>query len=389
MVRGIQTGDTLRIMKQAYTPALQVVSRTRVTKVRELPLPGESLVGVGERVTADTPVLSAELPGDLTIVRVADRMGFEPLDVVPGMKVGVGDKVKKGDLLCEIKTFFNLFTTELKCPADGVVEFFTEANAHLGIRHAPVPLSVNAYIDGTIIEVEEGKAVTVETEGSFIQGIFGVGGERHGRIAALPFDNQEVIDDSHIRELGLDLGGKILVGGGQFSESALREAATLGVSAVVTGSIDAQTLSSFVGSEIGVAITGDEEVPFTLIITEGFGRLAISSRVMELARELQSRSASVNGATQVRAGATRPEIIAPLDQVSTAEVDSSRSEAKILDVGSRIRVIRVPYFGLFGTITDLPHAPQQIPSGAKVRVLRTRLDNGQEVVIPRANVELI
>lgn len=375
-------------MARAYTPGLEVKASTVVQRRRELPLPGKSLVTVGSKVSADTAVLSAELPGDMDIVRVADRLGFEPADVVSGMLVSAGDKVTAGQTLCEIKTFFGMFTSRVEAPRGGVVEFFTEANAHLGIRQPPVPLRISAYISGEVIEVDEGKSVVIEAEASLIQGIFGVGGERLGRVHCLDLDRESLVSEGDISKLSADeLQGAVLVGGAAFDEKALAAAARAGVSAVVTGSIDARTLRGYVGYDIGVSITGDEEVPFTLIVTEGFGRLPIAKRVCQLARQLHGRHCSVNGATQVRAGAMRPELIVP--NPAEGGVRPQPSQSAGLVPGARVRIIRVPYFGRLGTVAELPAAPEVIGTGAKVRVLRVSLDEGGEAVVPRANVELI
>lgn len=379
-------------MKQAYTPALQVVEKTRLERVRELPLPGKALVTIGQVVEAATPVLVAELPGDLIILRLAERMGFLPQDVLKNLRVQVGSAVKRGQLLCEIKSFFGLFTSSFNSPTEGKVEFVLEHNAHVGIRLASIPFSVPAYIKGRVSAIEEGKRVTVETEGALIQGIFGVGGERQGTLCALPCNPDEIITVKRLRELKQNLVGvtfahSILVGGAQFDREALEEAAYERVAGVITGSIDAPTLGSFVGYEIGVSVTGDEKVPFTLIVTEGFGCLPLSDRVRDLAKTLHGRNASINGATQVRAGATRPEAIVP--EKSIHQGDQFEPEPKSLEVGAPIRCIRVPFFGKFGEIVELPHEPVEIESGAKVRVLRARLADGSVVTVPRANVELL
>ena len=237
-----------------------------------------------------------------------------------------------------------------------------------------------------MVEVEEKKSIVIEAEAALIQGIFGVGGERYGKILALDCTSQSVIDAGFLSKYGKSLNGQILVGGSHFTVDALRFAAECGACAVVTGSVDAETLYSFVGHEIGVAITGDEDVPLTVVVTEGFGMLDISSRVTELAKHFSGMNASVNGATQVRAGATRPEVVVP--HASDGSVTDTES-AKTLGIGARVRIIRVPYFGAFGEVTELPKEPEVIPSGAKVRVLRARLSNGEEVTVPRANVELV
>ena len=138
-----------------------------------------------------------------------------------------------------------------------------------------------------------------------------------------------------------------------------------------------------------MSITGDEDVPLTLIVTEGFGSLSLSPRVYELAKKLDGMAASISGATQVRAGAVRPELFVALKQpLSGVAVDARAGQTRTLDVGSRIRVIRVPYFGAFGTVTALPHDPERMPSGSIVRVLKAKLESGEEVIVPRANVEI-
>lgn len=373
-------------MGQAYTPSLLVTPNTRVTKQRELPLAGRVLVRPGDQVQALSPVLAAEIPGELEIVRIADRLGVDPEDVAEIVPLPPGTVVREGDLLCERRSFFGLLRARVSSPVGGVVEFFTPGNAHLGIRRPPTQLEVNAYIDGTVVAIEEGKSVTLETDAAVIQGIFGVGGERHGIIRALAVSPDEVITAAKVPQLG-ELSGGVLVGGASFTADALEEAAKLGASAVVTGSIESADLRRFTGRDISVSVTGDEDVPLTLIVTEGFGHLPLSSRAYELAQSLEGRRASVNGATQVRAGAMRPEIVVPREVSGGA---GAEMEDAVLRPGTRIRCIRVPYFGLTGTVVELPHNPEAVASGARVRVLRARLDgSGETVTIPRANVELI
>jgi hypothetical protein len=54
-----------------------------------------------------------------------------------------------------------------------------------------------------------------------------------------------------------------------------------------------------------------------------------------------------------------------------------------------VRIIRDPYFGVLGTVGDLPAEPHVLGSGSKARVLEVKLDSGESVIVPRANVELI
>ena len=54
-----------------------------------------------------------------------------------------------------------------------------------------------------------------------------------------------------------------------------------------------------------------------------------------------------------------------------------------------MRIIRDPWFGRLGTVASLPHEPRVLASGSKARILEVRLDSGESVTVPRANVELI
>jgi len=287
-------------------------------------------------------------------------------------------------VLCDVRTFFGLFSNQFRSPISGTIEFFTEANAHIGIRGKPRPVTVDAYISGIVIEVDTGRSVTISTNCAFAQGIFGVGGERHGEVFSLDCPNDSIVLPGALQSV--ELKNKVIIGGASFSAESLDLCASAGVSAVITGSIDSFTLEKFAGRDISVSVTGDEDVPFTLIITEGFGLLPLSTRIADLMRSLNGITCSVNGATQVRAGATRPEIIVPLE---TRPDGFPIQPNLVLSVGSRIRLIRVPYFGRFAIVREMPSEPEEIPSGAVVRVLRAELDSGEVITVPRSNVKLV
>ena len=138
-----------------------------------------------------------------------------------------------------------------------------------------------------------------------------------------------------------------------------------------------------------LAMILDEDVSMSVIITEGFGSLPLSNRAYTLLREMDGREASINGATQVRAGAVRPEIIIPHTVETATHSAEQESSAAGLEVGSRIRIIRVPFFGEQAVVEELPPRAERIPTGAVTRVLRARLESGELVTVPRANVELL
>ena len=116
----------------------------------------------------------------------------------------------------------------------------------------------------------------------------------------------------------------------------------------------------------------------------------MADRTFALFKSLEGRLASINGATQIRAGVIRPEVIVPLSDAPSAPKEGANTEdAGQLKIGAPIRVIREPYFGILGTVTGLPSELVKVESETMVRVLETRLEDGRTVTVPRANVEVI
>ena len=230
--------------------------------------------------------------------------------------------------------------------------------------------------------IDDGRAVVIEHEATFVQGIFGVGGERIGTLKLLDVSQDSALTEAHIPG---EARGQVLVGGHSPSPAALKKAARAGAVGFVTGSVSGDALHEYLGYDIGIAMTGDEDVPMTVIVTEGFGSISMGERAFAALSAVNGETVSINGATQVRAGALRPEIISRASSAPGARKDHEKG----LEIGAQVRCIRVPYFGELGHIVALPHQPALIGTGAKARVLIVKLADGATITVPRANVEIL
>jgi len=373
-------------MGQAYTPGLAVTRRTTHRCRRVLPIQGDVLVKVGDRVDARQVVARTYMPGDVTPVNVANLLSLPPVDVPECMLAKEGDRVEAGHPLAQTKGIFGRFKTTAKSPQSGTVETISPVTGQVILRGEPIPVQVEAYLAGEVVEVLPGSGVVVQAEVSFVQGIFGIGGETHGRIrVAVASHDQELVADL----VTPDMKGCVVVGGGRVWHEAVQKARQVGVAALVVGGIDDQDLAQVLGYDLGVAITGTEDVGLSLIVTEGFGDIAMASRTFDLLRSREGAEASVNGATQIRAGVMRPEILVPLTGEDVVHAPEAKAATGLLEIGRQVRIIRDPHFGLIGQVTALPPQPQVLGSGSKARVLEVGLASGQTVIVPRANVELI
>ncbi|MDW8106505.1 MAG: hypothetical protein RMK45_03390 [Armatimonadota bacterium] len=373
-------------MGTAYTPGLTVSANTVILKTRRLPIKGEVLVREGDVVQPDTVVARALLPGILQTVRVAQMLGIEPKQIHSVLKVKEGDTVEKDQVIAETKGLFGLFRGVCKSPVAGTVELISDVTGHVGVRQPPTVIDVNAYVQGRVVKVLPQEGAVIETRGALIQGIFGVGGERRGTLRVLVNSPDETLTAQHIPP---DVAGQVLVGGAAVEADAIQRAAELGAVGIVAGGIRDTDLIRYLGRDIGVAITGSEEIPLSIILTEGFGTIRMAARTFRLLKSLEGKHASINGATQIRAGVIRPEIVVPLEDASDLPESPPARETQTLEIGSIIRIIRAPYFGRIGTVVELPPELVELESGSHARVLKARLEDGTIVVVPRANVEII
>jgi hypothetical protein len=368
----------------AYTPGLKVKRATTVRKTRRLPLKGEVLVDKGTEVNYDTIVARTQMSGDPELIHVARFLNLEPDDIIRIMKVKIGDKVKEGDVIAGYSSLFGLIKNEVQSPMEGTIETISEVTGQVIVRAPPIPLEINAYIAGKVAEVLPEEGVEIEKNASFIQGIFGLGGETHGEIRIATDSNEEVLSVDKISETDK---GKVLVGGSFVTYESLTKAMEVGVSCIIVGGVRHEDVVKLLGEEIGVAITGEEDVGLTLIITEGFGQMNMSENTFNLLRSCEGYLASANGATQIRAGVLRPEIIIPHDDYFEQAGREELSAGMV--IGTQVRIIRQPYFGEIGTVSNLPVELQQVESQSYVRVLEVKLEDGSIATVPRANVEII
>lgn len=376
-------------MAHAYVPGLKVLSRTVVKKERKLPIEGEVVVEKGKLVKANEVVARALLPGPVDIINAANKLGIDPKELSLFLLKKEGDKVQEGETIVKYSSFFGLFKQEIKSNINGTVESISLATGQIILRKDPTPIEIVAFVDGIIEEVIPKNGVIVKTYGSYIQGIFGVGKEKIGKLKLLSPDNTHQLTDTSLLE-NVEKGD-IIVGGSYVSKSFVDKAIEKGVIGIIVGGIDAETLKEILGYEIGVAVTGTEEIPITFVITEGFGIINMAEKTFGLLENANGRMVSISGATQIRAGVIRPEIIIPfLEEIESIEKIENENVTTSLQVGSYVRIIREPYFGKIAVITELTEEPFPIPTESKVRVAKIKiLDTDEEIIYPRANIEII
>ncbi len=377
-------------MPHSYTPGLTVSERLLLHKRRQLPIPGSVLVQVGDPVKPETIVARAELPGKVHAVNVANLLGIAPDEILEYMNKREGDRVGKDEVFAESKPFIKWLKTEVRTPAPGTIESTSTITGQVLLREPPQPLDLPAYVSGRVTEVISDQGVTIETRCALIQGIFGIGGETWGELTVAVQNPDDSCPPSLLRP---EMQGKIVVCGAFLGADTLQRAQELGIAGLVVGGIHDKDLRALLGYDLGVAITGTERVGLTLLLTEGFGAIPIAKKTFELLSRSVGRQASLSGATQIRAGVIRPEIVIAREPAGLTG-DDGRSDGRGtarsgIQVGDTARIIRDPFFGRIGAVVGLPADLRQIETESWARVLEIALADGSVMTVPRANVEII
>lgn len=373
-------------MTHAYTPGLRIAEKTKVASHRVLPLLGDVIVKKGDILRAEDVVARTHLPGKVHAINAVNRLGIQPKDLREYMLKKEGDTVQKDEIIAETKPWVKMLKTVLLSPITGTIETISTVTGQILLREPPKPIQVSAYIDGTVIEIVEKEGVVMETTATLIQGIFGVGGEAVGELVIAVNTPEDTLTADRIVPAHKD---KIVVGGAFLRYDALEKARKVGVKGVIIGGFNDEDLKKLLGYDLGVAITGSEEIGLTLILTEGFGQIPIAQKTFDLLQSRSGAKTSINGATQIRAGVVRPEIIIPYETSKSGGTETGKPAERGMETGDTVRVIRVPYFGKIGRIKALPFSPQTIETEATVRILEIGFSDGSTVMVPRANVEMI
>ncbi len=378
-------------MAHAYVPGLRVTELTTLRRERILPLKGDVLVELGQRVAAEDVIARTELPGPVKTINVVNLLGIDQSQINDYMHKQVGESFEAGEIIAESKPllglkFLSFLQTRVVAEFDGKVDNISQVTGQVILRHPPRKVELQAYVDGKVVDVRPQEGAVVETTGSFIQGIFGIGGEQYGELLTVVDGPSDVLKAESIKP---EYRGKILVGGSLFTARAFERAVEVGVSGVIVGGFHDKNLKDILGYDLGVAITGAEELGLTLVMTEGFGKINMAQKTFDLLKRREGSRASISGATQIRAGVIRPEVIIPTLDAAGEQETAHVQENVGTQSGDPVRCIRDPYFGRLGRVKRLIPELMVVESETRVRVLEVELDDGTVAVVPRANIEMI
>lgn len=234
------------------------------------------------------------------VVNLTERLLMNPKNALRRFRFNKGDFVRKDTVLAEI---FGSNIKLVKSPINGFVKEIDAKSGCVTIQYDMKPLETKAYLSGRVISSDKENKVTIEGRGYRLQGVIGFGGECVGKLSI-------VTDISGLKEEHRE---RIVLVQNALDEPFLKKAAELGIKGIIAPSMDNDEWIKFYGKEMGVALTGDEDIPFSIVLMMGFGKYLITDDIINFFNTYRDAFISINGRTQIRAGITRPEIVISVD----------------------------------------------------------------------------
>lgn len=224
-------------------------------------------------------------------IHLADKLGVPVKQVARYVTRNVGDFVYEGDTIAKIIS--TKIVNIVSSPTTGQVVDIDRKAGTITVHYKTKPFLFAAHVNGVVEQVEENKAIRIGYQGIRLNAGIGWGKPAHGILIWLPNRDVQTIPENSIVALGykptktdLDL----------FSNTA---------KGIICPALEEADLAEYIGSEPGVINTGQEVLPASLILLQGFGDIPISSKQVEYLVTNNGKLCMLDPHTRIRAGVVR------------------------------------------------------------------------------------
>jgi len=228
------------------------------------------------------------------VIKIAKPLDIKPRHIRGYLKAGLDTFVEAGQVIASDMSKGKAVT--VKSPTSGVLKEIDTKKGTVTVQYDINPVKMYCHVSGTVSEILPDHMVRVKGRGTRLNGVIGFGGNNSGILTKIDSVGQFQKNCIAFSTVPIDL-------------EFLKLASDAGVSGIIAPSIPASDWVRYNGEELGVAITGDEDIPFTLILTSGFGSFEMDEKCAEFLENSIGKYAGISGITQIRAGVTRPMVI--------------------------------------------------------------------------------
>jgi hypothetical protein len=346
----------------------RITALATITRAHKLPRGSVPRVLAGQNVKATEILAVAEAACEHRILNIAKMLGVEPRRIISFLIRREGDNVLAGDLIATRRKF--LRKIRVTSPIDGSIIHIEEGQ--MLIEGKRTRIEVEATTPGKVINIEPEKHIEIETTGALIQIAWGCGDFVWGTLKVM--DDDPSIE-TNPDQFSIDHRGAIVAIGSPLTEEFLSNASDIRVRGIIASSMHASLIPKL------------EEVDFPVGLTQGFGKMPMSDRVLNLLKTYNGRDIALEVGEGGDWRNKRPEIIIPLASSQEPVALEERPGKLQLAKGQRVRILQAPYWGEIGTVTEVIGEPRQLASGLWSKGVNVETADGAAVFVPFANLE--
>ncbi len=343
-----------------------ILPLANIRRERLLPSAGRLVVRKGQKVSATDTIAEMSLAPEHMLLDIARGLGLSPKEADAHLQCQAGDEVSEGDVLAGPVGFVKRV---VRAPHNGKV--IVAGDGQILLEMQSPPFELKAGMSGNVVELVGERGAIIETSGSLIQGVWGNGRIDFGLMYVLARTADEELS---LERLDVSLRGSVVLGGYCQDPKVIKTCGELPLRGLILGSMDASLLP----------IASKARYP--IILTDGIGRRPMNSAAFKLLSTNEKREVSLNAENWDRFAGKRPEIVIPLP--ASGNVALPRETVEFLP-GQTVLITRSPYAGQVGALETILPGTTVLPNGIKAQAGEIRLENGESVVVPLANLEVL
>lgn len=254
--------------------------------------------GIVEQISYSTGTIIVreiqDYPVKPVFVEIAKQLKIEPKYIKGYLKKKQGEFIYFGEPLA-VNSHSGYYSVE--SPYTGTIQGVDMIKGGVSICYDKEPYQLHAHAFARVTQTRANKEIDIKFKAIRINGKIGFGKE-NGGFACL-FNKAD--DFSKYKH-------RIIFCKELIDISTMRKLADNDIKGLICPTISYHDLKEFIGKDIGVALTGNESLPFSMIILNGFSSESNKYENLSWMESLEKHYVSINPHTQIRAGVSRPEI---------------------------------------------------------------------------------
>jgi hypothetical protein len=347
-------------------PVTHILPLTTIRRERVLPVPGRVTVRLDQKVNPLDVVAEANYGAEHILIDIARMLGMRSSQAQRLVQVKAGDMVSEGDVIARQT---GLGGQIIHAPNSGRVIIAAAGRILMEVGNKAFELQ--AGIPGTISRQISDRGVEIKFNGALVQGVWGNGQINFGLLLPVLSSPEESLV---AKQLDISQRGSVLLAGSCSDPAALQTAGDLPVRGLILGSMSPAL--------IPLAM----QAHYPILVVDGFGQRPLNGAAYKLLTTNARRETALNAEAYDRQTGTRPEILISLPV--TDDLPPQR-DVETFAPDQVVRSTHGSHAGEVGSLVSLHPGLMPLPNGLRVPAADVRLDSGEQVLIPLANLEVL